>query len=131
MRAAAKNHARVFVLSDPADYAPFLAEWTARAGEATAQALRNRLALKAFEITAKYDDAIGNYFREQYASPSAGLAGVVQRIPLRYGANPHQAPAQAFVKDGNLPFKGPRICLCAFMADFQKLWQLLSALRDT
>ena len=57
-------------------------------------------------MTAKYDEAIGGYFREQYATPGQGLAGAVQRVPLRYGANPHQAPAQAFVKDGNLPFKG-------------------------
>ena len=105
LRAAAKNHARVFVLSDPADYASFLADWNG-GDEAKKQALRNRLALKAFEMTAKYDEAIGGYFREQYATPGEGLAGTVQRIPLRYGANPHQAPAQAFVKEGSLPFKG-------------------------
>ncbi len=64
---------------------------------------------KAFEMTAKYDDAISGYFREQYASsdlPKDKLAGPVQRTPLRYGANPHQKPAQAFVTEGELPFKG-------------------------
>ena len=54
------------------------------------------LALKAFEMTAQYDEAISGYFRGQYASaelPTKKLAGPVQRIALRYGANPHQKPA--------------------------------------
>lgn len=108
LRAAAKNHARVIVLSDPADYAPFLAalkEGTAL-DEKIGQAMRSSFALKAFEMTAKYDDAISGYFREQYASPGEGLVGPVKRIPLRYGANPHQTQAQAYVKEGELPFKG-------------------------
>ncbi|KAH8116331.1 AICARFT/IMPCHase bienzyme [Phellopilus nigrolimitatus] len=107
LRAAAKNHARVAVLSDPRDYAPFLAAWAAGQGD-VGDARRAALALKAFEATAAYDDAIGGYFRAQYAD--AGLApearaGPVRRIALRYGANPHQTPAQAYVKDGELPFK--------------------------
>lgn len=67
------------------------------------------MALKAFEMTAKYDAAISGYFREQYASsdlPKEKLAAPVQRMPLRYGANPHQKPAQAYVTEGELPFKG-------------------------
>jgi len=63
---------------------------------------------KAFEATAKYDEAIGGYFREKYASSDLKLeelAGAVQRTPLRYGANPHQKPAQAYVTSGELPFK--------------------------
>ncbi|KAJ6485584.1 bifunctional purine biosynthesis protein ade10 [Mycena sanguinolenta] len=107
LRAAAKNHARVSVVSDPADYAEFLEAWKAGSGD-VGQNLRSKLALKAFEMTAQYDDAISGYFREQYASadlPKDKLAGAVQRIPLRYGANPHQKPAQAFVTEGELPFK--------------------------
>jgi phosphoribosylaminoimidazolecarboxamide formyltransferase/IMP cyclohydrolase len=108
LRAAAKNHERVCVLSDPADYAEFLAAW--RSGDGSVpSALRNKLALKAFEMTAAYDNSIAGYFREQYASshlPPEQLAGEVQRTPLRYGANPHQKPAQAFVEMGKLPFKG-------------------------
>ncbi|KAG9309885.1 AICARFT IMPCHase bienzyme [Chiua virens] len=100
LRAAAKNHERVCVLSDPADYDAFLEAWTK--GDVS-QALRNRLALKAFEMTAKYDDAISGYFREQYASSLESPP--LQRMVLRYGANPHQKPAQAFVTEGELPFK--------------------------
>lgn len=108
LRAAAKNHERVSVLSDPSDYAEFLSAWKTGKGD-VGQALRSKLALKAFEMTAAYDEAIGGYFREQYASaelPADKLAAPVQRMALRYGANPHQKPAQAFVKEGTLPFKG-------------------------
>lgn len=101
LRAAAKNHGRVCVLSDPADYDAFLNAWI---NGDVSQALRNRLALKAFEMTAKYDDAISGYFREQYASSPESQP--LQRMVLRYGANPHQKPAQAFVAEGELPFKG-------------------------
>ncbi|KAJ6617024.1 bifunctional purine biosynthesis protein ade10 [Mycena sp. CBHHK59/15] len=98
LRAAAKNHARVSVISDPADYTEFLQAWKAGGGD-VGQNMRSKLALKAFEMTAQYDEAISGYFREQYASaelPKEKLAGAVQRIALRYGANPHQKPAQAF-----------------------------------
>ena len=95
LRAAAKNHERVSILSDPQDYAHFLEEL--KSGEITAET-RNRLALKAFEHTADYDVAISDFFRKQYAEN-------ISQLPLRYGANPHQKPAQAFVSEGELPFK--------------------------
>ncbi|TFY78561.1 hypothetical protein EWM64_g5451, partial [Hericium alpestre] len=106
LRAAAKNHERVSILSDPADYAEFVKSWKEGKGE-VGQAVRSKLALKAFEQTAHYDEAISGYFREQYADASLGdkLAAPVQRMALRYGANPHQKPAQAFVTEGELPFK--------------------------
>jgi phosphoribosylaminoimidazolecarboxamide formyltransferase/IMP cyclohydrolase len=103
LRAAAKNHERVSVLSDPADYSAFLDALKQGQGD-VGQALRSGLALKAFEMTAKYDEAISGYFREQYASTPE--SGTVQRMVLRYGANPHQKPAQTFVSEGELPFKG-------------------------
>lgn len=103
LRAAAKNHERVWVLSDPADYPRFLEQYGSAGAEA--QAHRNLLAVKAFTQTAKYDDAISNYFRQQYASSASNSAGVVQQLPLRYGANPHQKPAQAFVTKGEMPIK--------------------------
>ena len=109
LRAAAKNHQRVSVLSDPADYKEFLESLIKGQGD-LGQSLRSKLALKAFEMTTQYDEAISGYFREQYASaelPDEKLAGpVVQRMSLRYGANPHQKPAQAHVTDGKLSFKG-------------------------
>ena len=95
IRAAAKNHSRVTILSDPKDYPEFLNEL--ESGEIK-DSSRKLYALKAFEHTADYDAAISDFFRKQYAD---GL----QYLPLRYGANPHQKPAAAFVKEGSLPFK--------------------------
>ncbi|ABN68479.1 Bifunctional purine biosynthesis protein ADE17 Includes: Phosphoribosylaminoimidazolecarboxamide formyltransferase (AICAR transformylase) IMP cyclohydrolase (Inosinicase) (IMP synthetase) (ATIC) [Scheffersomyces stipitis CBS 6054] len=95
LRAAAKNHSRVTILSDPQDYAGFLEEL--KAGEISAET-RNKYALKAFEHTADYDVAISDFFRKQYSENES-------QLPLRYGANPHQKPAQAFVSQGELPFK--------------------------
>lgn len=96
MRAAAKNHARVTVLSEPADYAGFLQELDK--GEITERS-RQLYALKAFEQTAQYDTSIAEFFRKKYAGDG------LQQISLRYGANPHQKPAAAFNNYGPLPFK--------------------------
>lgn len=96
IRAAAKNHTRVTILSDPTDYPEFLQEL--EQGEVTERS-RKLFALKAFEHTADYDAAISDFFRKQYASEG------VQQLALRYGANPHQKPAAAYVKSGPLPFK--------------------------
>ena len=96
IRAAAKNHSRVTILSDPADYPEFLKEL--RAGEIREDS-RKLYALKAFEHTADYDAAISAFFRKQYAADGAHY------IALRYGANPHQKPASAYMAQGELPFK--------------------------
>jgi len=96
IRAAAKNHGRVTILSDPADYPEFLQEL--EKGEVTERS-RNLYALKAFEHTADYDASISDFFRKQYAGDG------VQQLALRYGANPHQKPAAAYMKLGSLPFK--------------------------
>ncbi|KAI3624114.1 bifunctional phosphoribosylaminoimidazolecarboxamide formyltransferase/IMP cyclohydrolase [Malassezia furfur] len=100
IRAAAKNHDRVWVLCDPKDYDRFLSEYGTNNEQA--QASRNLFALKGFTHTAQYDEAISNYFRKEYASPPHEP---VQQLTLRYGANPHQKPAQAYVTEGALPFK--------------------------
>lgn len=96
IRAAAKNHARVTILSDPLDYPGFLKEL--EAGE-VADASRKMYALKAFEQTADYDAAISGFFRKQYAGNG------VQHMTLRYGMNPHQKPASAYMPHRKLPFK--------------------------
>ncbi|KAI1124941.1 AICARFT/IMPCHase bienzyme [Nemania abortiva] len=95
IRAAAKNHARVTILSDPRDYPAFLKEL--EQGEIK-EASRNTYALKAFEHTADYDTHIAAFFRSRYADGQQYLA-------LRYGANPHQKPAAAYTSSSDLPFK--------------------------
>lgn len=122
IRAAAKNHSRVTILSDPSDYAEFLKELDA--GEIT-EASRNRYALKAFEHTADYDTAIAEFFRKKYAGEGR------EYMSLRYGANPHQKPAAAFVSGGDLPFK----VLCGSpgyinLLDTLNAWPLVKELKQ-
>ncbi|QUC18765.1 uncharacterized protein UV8b_03006 [Ustilaginoidea virens] len=103
IRAAAKNHARVTILSDPRDYPGFLQELAqgggGGGGGGISDASRNRYALKAFEHTADYDAAIAGFFRAEYAGRGE------QHLALRYGANPHQKPAAAYAVSQRLPFK--------------------------
>jgi phosphoribosylaminoimidazolecarboxamide formyltransferase/IMP cyclohydrolase len=103
IRAAAKNHAGVVVLVDPAQYAPVLEELRRAGGEVSADT-RRRLALEAFRRTAQYDAAIAAWLRAP-AAPAAPAAGEALRFPpvlhldaervaaLRYGENPHQRAA--------------------------------------
>lgn len=96
LRAAAKNHQRVTVICDPADYSTVAAALE-ESGD-TSPELRQTLALKAFNHTALYDDAISGYLRTEFTHANS-------RRPLRYGNNPHQTPAQYFVTQGELPVK--------------------------
>ncbi len=93
LRAAAKNHERVTVLVDPADYAGALAEL--RAGTVT-EATRRRLAAKAFGHPAQYDAIVAGWLRRRQGDdsfPELLAAGFRKRQGLRYGENPHQAAA--------------------------------------
>ena len=98
LRAAAKNHAAVTVLTDPADYAPVLAELKANDGGVSA-ATRFRLAQTAFALTARYDANVSNYLgalnaeREPLAYPLTYTTQFKKRQTLRYGENPHQSAA--------------------------------------
>jgi phosphoribosylaminoimidazolecarboxamide formyltransferase/IMP cyclohydrolase len=94
VRSAAKNHAYVAVVTDPADYAAVMAEMDARGG-ATTLALRRRLAAAAFARTATYDAAIGTWFAGALGEtfPMRLAVGGVRKQLLRYGENPHQEAA--------------------------------------
>ncbi len=87
VRAAAKNHRRVAVLTDPAQYEEFLYDLRAHGGE-TSEEFRRRLAAAAFRLTAAYDAAIAGWINA-YAEEEAA-AGATVKLPLRYGENPHQ-----------------------------------------
>ncbi|WP_119169311.1 bifunctional phosphoribosylaminoimidazolecarboxamide formyltransferase/IMP cyclohydrolase [Algihabitans albus] len=94
IRAAAKNHGAVAVLTDPADYPALLAELAAEGGR-TGAALRRRLAAAAFSHTAGYDAAVSGWFAQQLGDPlpkEIALAGTRVET-LRYGENPHQEAA--------------------------------------
>ncbi len=98
VRAAAKNHAHVAIVTDPADYAAVAAEMTASKG-AIGAATRFNLAKKAFSHTAAYDGAISNYLtalneENQPQSFSNVLTMQFNKVQdLRYGENPHQEGA--------------------------------------
>jgi phosphoribosylaminoimidazolecarboxamide formyltransferase/IMP cyclohydrolase len=91
IRAAAKNHASVTVVVDPADYAHVLAEMTTHGG-ATTLALRESLAARAYARTAAYDAAISSWFAAQLGERTPNTLAIAGRLAeaLRYGENPHQ-----------------------------------------
>jgi phosphoribosylaminoimidazolecarboxamide formyltransferase/IMP cyclohydrolase len=94
IRAAAKNHGYVTVVTEPSDYAAVLVELDAQDG-ATSLALRRKLAAKAYARTAAYDAAIAGWFAHELNDPMPErriLAGTLRQA-LRYGENPHQSAA--------------------------------------
>ncbi len=99
IRAAAKNHDFVAVVTDPADYPALMEEMKANGG-AVSLALKKRLAAAAYARTGAYDAAIAQWFARvegEEFPPRLVLAGV-RRQALRYGENPHQRAA--FYTDG-------------------------------
>lgn len=97
VRAAAKNHAHVGVVVDPADY-DVIADELERKG-ALSDATRVRLARKAFAHTAAYDRAITEWFDRDLLNAEQGLPasieiGLERCETLRYGENPHQRGAR-------------------------------------
>ncbi|MFD5552983.1 bifunctional phosphoribosylaminoimidazolecarboxamide formyltransferase/IMP cyclohydrolase [Streptomyces sp. NPDC127068] len=96
VRAAAKNHPSVAIVTSPDRYADVLA--AARAGGFDLPA-RKRLAAEAFQHTAAYDVAVASWFASSYAPvddsafPDFFGATFERRSSLRYGENPHQGAA--------------------------------------
>ncbi len=92
IRAAAKNHEFVCVVTDPADYEGVAAE--IEAGGVKAET-RRRLAAKAFAMTAAYDSAIAAWLRDKNGEgfPRHYSTGGRLAQELRYGENPHQRAA--------------------------------------
>ena len=93
VRSAAKNHAFVAVLTDPADYALVVGALNTHDG-ATPFPLRKMLAARAYAHTAAYDSAIAAWFagQEDTLPRQISFAGTLKQ-PLRYGENPHQRAA--------------------------------------
>ena len=94
IRAAAKNHADVAVVVEPADYGAVLDELAQHAGM-TSLELRQKLAAKAYARTAAYDAAISNWFAERLHDEAPDYRAFGGRLiqSLRYGENPHQSAA--------------------------------------
>ena len=95
VRSAAKNHAFVTIVTDPADYEELIAELDSNDG-ATSLEFRKRMAAKAFALTAAYDSMISQWFAyaDQGARwPQSWTISANLKMPLRYGENPHQQAA--------------------------------------
>ncbi len=89
IRAAAKNHFYVSVLTNPSQYKGFLQELNA--GDITF-GTRQKLAADAFAHTADYDRVIADYFEREFETNSKSLrVSLPLEFSLRYGENPHQS----------------------------------------
>jgi phosphoribosylaminoimidazolecarboxamide formyltransferase/IMP cyclohydrolase len=102
IRSAAKNHAGVTVITDPADYAGVLAEME-QGGGTVSLPTRRRLAAKAFTHTGQYDAVISRWLSARFTAeegedaalrfPSELALGFKKAQDCRYGENPHQQAA--------------------------------------
>lgn len=113
LRAAAKNHAHVWVVVNPQDYNQVI---DAVAGDGSTFAVRRRAALLAYQHTASYDSAVANYLLQselttsgndnpaesELALPAAYTLSYSKRMDMRYGENPHQRAA-FYVEDRPAP----------------------------
>ena len=144
VRAAAKNHAHVGVLVDPADYPAVLDEL--RLYGRLSAATRRRLARKAFAHTEAHDTAIGTWLDKYEPVPDgarladAGLPAVVRlelerAETLRYGENPHQQGARYRTRgargffDGVVQHGGPQPSYLNLM-DAEAAWRVAHELGD-
>jgi phosphoribosylaminoimidazolecarboxamide formyltransferase/IMP cyclohydrolase len=95
VRSAAKNHAFVAIVTDPADYDALMAELEKNDG-ATSFEFRKRMAAKAYALTAAYDSMISQWFAfadQGERWPQSWTFSSKLKMPLRYGENPHQRAA--------------------------------------
>jgi phosphoribosylaminoimidazolecarboxamide formyltransferase/IMP cyclohydrolase len=98
LRSAAKNHAFVTVIVDPADYARCLAEMAANGGDTTLP-FRQKCARTVFRTTGRYDALIADELTRIAGDPAEEFLPAEFAVPakkvqeLRYGENPHQRAA--------------------------------------
>ena len=140
VRAAAKNHAHVGVVVDPADYRPVLDE--IRVAGSLSDATRRRLARSAFAHTAAYDAAIVAWFDKDPLSDHANdllkpsLHLTLDRVQdLRYGENPHQTGARYRVAGSSgwwdtTVVHGGKAMSYLNLLDTEAAWRLVHRLGD-
>ncbi len=106
LRAAAKNHAQVVVLSSPAQYSEVM---EAVESGTLDRARRRRLAAEAFSYTASYDAAIAGWILPPEALPDRLLMTLRREQMTRYGENPHQQGALYTPEQGGYWGSGVRL----------------------
>ncbi len=101
LRSAAKNHGDVTVISDPADYEKLMGDMEQHKGHHTCKKFRQKMAAKAFSLSASYDAAISRWLNGHagFDFPQKLSLAFEKQYDLRYGENPHQKAA--FYKSGN------------------------------
>ncbi len=100
VRAAAKNHAWVGIVTSPGQYDEVAGAVESGGLDAT---LRLELAKAAFFHTAAYDAAIVRYLEREEFPPQRQALALERISTLRYGENPHQ-PAAAYAEAGSVPY---------------------------
>jgi len=106
IRASAKNHAGVTVVTSPGQYQGLMKEMNDNAGCTTFE-FRKNFACAAYALTAQYDSMVSTWMEKQVSQPPAThtVSFQVER-PLKYGCNPHQLPAGlCSVGGAKLPFE--------------------------
>ncbi len=99
VRSAAKNHASVAIVTDPAQYDALLSELRTNDGATTLE-LRKKLAAEAFTQTGAYDAMISQWLlRNESQAPATMPIAFRRHDELRYGENPHQ-PASVYKQIG-------------------------------
>lgn len=93
VRSAAKNHAFVTIVTDPADYNEIIEQ--IKTADGTTHDMRKKLAAKAYARTAAYDTAISQWYAEQngVTFPDRLTVAGTKVQECRYGENPHQVAA--------------------------------------
>ena len=106
LRSSAKNHNYVVIATSPSQYGELMEEMKANNGS-TSLALRKRFAARAFATSAAYDSAIAGWINGQLGTDAPVVTRVYSpEFPLKYGCNPHQAPAGILSILGSpLPFQ--------------------------
>ena len=132
VRSAAKNHAAVTVVTEPADYDDVLAVLRTADGERS-EALRRRLAAKAFAHTAAYDAAVASWFAAEQrgatdCQPNRVSVAGTKLQDLRYGENPHQSAAFYRAVDAQGPSLANAKQICGKELSFNNLLDLDAAL---
>jgi len=133
VRAAAKNHAFTAIVTGPEQYDDLIAAITRGC---TGLAERRLLAARAFDRTASYDAAIAGWMAGHagvLSKPTTALPAQVtleleQRLPLRYGENPHQRAALFAPRGTHLGLAGIRQ-MCGKELSYNNLLDLDAATR--
>merc|ERR1719359_608583 len=106
IRASAKNHADVTVITNPQQYSGLMQQMKDNDGATTFE-FRKNAACAAYALTAAYDSMVSTWMSKQVSQPpSTKTVSFEVERPLKYGCNPHQLPAGlCAVGGGKLPFQ--------------------------